>query len=461
MLIGRSDVIWNYAATFLKIAATVLLFPLVLRMMPAETVGVWTIFMTVTSFIGLFDFGFNPSFTRNVSYVFSGVKKLRTYGYNTTLANSGNSIDFGLLKGLIHSMRWFYSRMAFFLFLFLISFGTYYIHTVLQHYTGNHTEAYIAWGLLCAINTYNLYTLYYESLLQGKGLVKRSKQIVIIGQIVYLFFAAVLILIGQGLIAIVAAQASSVVIIRILSYKSFFTEELKQALCIATPCSNQDILKVIYPNAVKVGLTGLGSFAVSRSAIVVGSLYLSLEQIASYGISMQLISIISALAAIYTATYSPQIAQYRVQNNTSAIKDIYLKGQIILITTFIVGGLGLLWLGEWALSIIGSKTILMSQTLIILGLLINFLENNHGIAAGIILMSKNEVPFFRAALWSGGATLVLLLLFLNFTTFCLLGMLLAPGIAQACYQNWKWPFVVQDELNISIRDYLMLFKSTV
>jgi len=451
MLIGRSDVIWNYAATFLRIAASVLLLPLILRMMPAETVGIWTIFMTVTSFIGLLDFGFNPSFTRNITYVFSGVRELKTTGF-VQLAEGNNTVDFNLLKGVIDSMRWFYSRVSILLFLLLISFGTYYIHVILLHYPYNHKDIYIAWYLLCIISTYNIYTLYFESLMQGRGLIKRSKQIVIIGQMVYLIFAAVLILLGRGIISIVAAQASSVIIVRVLSYRSFFTAEVRQKLITAISFDKNDILKAIYPNAVKVGLTALGGFAVSRSAIIIGSLYLPLNQIASYGITMQLIGIISSLAAIYTSTYSPKIVHCRVSNDLPTIKHIYIKGQLVLLGTFIGGGFILYGLGEWALLLIGSKTSLMSHSLIAFTLLITFLENNHAVA-GTILLTGNEVPFFGASLVAGLVTIVLLLLFLNYTDLSLLGMLLAPGIAHL-YNNWKWPHEVRKQLGgISITDY--------
>lgn len=446
MQIGRADVMWNYAATFLKIAAAVLLLPLIVRMMPAETVGVWTLFMTITSFVSLFDFGFNPSFTRNVTYVFSGVRELKATGY-APLSEDNITVDFGLLKGMILTMRWFYMRVSVLVFSLLITFGTWYLHTVLRHYAGGHAEVYSAWCLLCAISTFNLYTQYYDSLLQGKGLVKRSKQIVIGGQTVYLVIAIVLMLSGQRLVAIVAAQASSVVIVRLLSYRSFFTASMKKALNEATPCPKGIVLQAIYPNAFKVGLTVLGGFAVSRSAIVLGSLYLPLEQIASYGITMQFIGIISALATIYTTTFTPVISQSRLQNNLTAIRNIYLKGKVLLICTFISGGTVLICLGDWTLSIIGSHTFLMQNQLTLIALLITFLENNHGVA-GAILLTGNEVPFFKASLIAGAVTIVLLLIFLSFTKLNLLGLLLAPGLAHL-YNNWKWPYEVRKQLKIS------------
>ena len=83
MQITRVDVIWNYAATFLKIAASALLLPFILRMMPSEMVGIWIVFMAITAFASLLDFGFNPSFARNITYIFSGVKVLKINGFES------------------------------------------------------------------------------------------------------------------------------------------------------------------------------------------------------------------------------------------------------------------------------------------------------------------------------------------------------------------------------------------
>lgn len=454
--IGRKDIYWNYAATFLKIASSALLLPFILRMMTSEMVGIWSVFMTITAFTGLLDFGFNPSFTRNVTYIFSGVRTLKVKSFESVLAGE-QMVDYGLLKGVITAMRWLYLRLAIVLFLLLSTLGTYYIYSLLQNYKGDHRGVYIAWVLLCVITTYNLFTLYYDSLLQGKGLVKKSKQIVIIGQTVYLLIASLLIMAGYGLVAIISAQASSVIIVRWLSYHAFFTRDIKLKLQNAISRSKTEVLKAIYPNAVKIGLTSLGGFMVQRSAIVIGSLYLPLKEIASYGITMQLIYVIAGLAGIYTATYQPKIAQLRVEQNDFVIKELYLKGEIVLMLTYIMGGMALLILGEWAIKFIGSQTQLMPKLLLFISIIVSFLESNHSIA-GTILLSKNEVPFFKASLFSGGATVLLMLLFFQFLNFKLLAMIVAPGIVQGVYQNWKWPLEVINELEINKGDVSKAIK---
>jgi len=446
MNIGQKDVIWNYAATILQTGVGVILLPFILNTFPQETVAIWTIFSTIIALTVLLDFGFSPSFARNVSYVISGVTELKSIGYQIVTSETGK-IDYGLLKGLINSMRWFYSRLAIILFLLLATVGTYYIYTILQTYSGDHKEVYIAWIILCSINTYSLYTLYYDSLLSGKGLIKEAKQIQVLGQGLYLVVAAAMILLHFNLIAIVSAQALSIILRRILSYNTIYTEDFKKELNNSVAKARKDFIKPILPNAVKLGITSIGLFMVTRLAILIGALYLTLDDIASYGITIQTVGIIGSTAGVYLYTYLPQIAQYRINNKISIIRKIYLRGCGMMLLTFIVGGFALLFFGNWALDLIHSKTPLLSQSFIAVALLIYLLETNHGFA-GNILVTKNEVPFFKASLFAGFVTLLLLLVFFNFTYLGVWSMILAQGIAQGIYQNWKWPMVVAKELNI-------------
>jgi len=458
MHIGRSDVIWSYLAIFMKIGASLLLLPFILKMMPPETVGVWTIFITITSFINLLDFGFNPSFTRNVTYVFSGVRRLKANGI--VESKSSDVIDYYLLKGLINTMRWFYTRVSIVVLLLLLTIGSYYIHYLLQSYSGQKFEVYVAWFLLCIINATNLYTQYYDSLLQGKGLIKVSKQIIVFGQLVYLSLAILLVMLDQGLIAVVLAQASAVFVVRMLSYRSFFTSELYNKMEKNQSYNIKDILQAIYPNALKIGLTSLGGFAITRSSIIIGSLYLTLNEIASYGITMQIVGVISALSTTYTTTFTPKISQYRIQNDVFGIKDIYLKGQIVLFITFILCGLLLLSTGSSILSIIGSKTSFLPNNLLTITLIFTLLENNLVIAGGI-LVTTNNVPFFKSSLYAGVGTILLLFVFLHFFKCGVISLILAPGIVLCMYQNWRWPYEVHKDLSITLRDYAKICRRSI
>jgi hypothetical protein len=123
---------------------------------------------------------------------------------------------------------------------------------------------------------------------------------------------------------------------------------------------------------------------------------------------------------------------------------------MVLFLTYAAGSVTLLFAGEWVLNLIGSKTHLMLNSFVLLALIISFLESNHGVA-GNILLTKNEVPFFKASLIAGAITILLILFFFFYAKMGLLAMILAPGIAQL-YNNWKWPYELMMQLRLSKKD---------
>ena len=106
----------------MRVASGLIVLPLVLRMLPQDDIGLWYVFVSVGSIATLLDFGFSNSFSRNITYIFSGVKELLAEGH--VVVDKNQAVDYGLLKSVIKLMRLFYAAVALlFLFLFvLISF---------------------------------------------------------------------------------------------------------------------------------------------------------------------------------------------------------------------------------------------------------------------------------------------------------------------------------------------------
>ncbi len=442
--IGKRDLIWATLATLFRIGSGVLLFPLVLNMLPSETVGVWTIFTSVTMIIGIMDFGFSPSFARNIAYIFSGVRSLKRAGHECVDATDAQ-IDYNLLKRTIRAMQYFYSRMALILFAFLSIVGTFYIYTLMQNYAGDVREIYFAWAIVCVVNSYNLYTLYYDALLNGRGLIKRKNQIVLIGNVAYLSLAVLLLLCGFGLIAIVSAQLVSVLIIRTLSYKSFYSNEITSNLAAVEEVDYKDILRAIMPNALKLGLASLGGFLTFRLSTFVGPLFISLSDMASFGITLQLLAVVSSLALLYTNVYLPKVFQWRVERNVALIRKTFYISTLLVFVIFLCGGIAIDLLGNWALILLGSQTQLLSGALFVFLVIHYYLETNM-VNSTEYLLAKNEVPFYKRYLVSGCITVFLLFLLVGYFDWGLWGVIAAPMISQSVLQYWKWTCEVYKEL---------------
>ncbi|MDR2853962.1 MAG: hypothetical protein LBV31_01510, partial [Prevotellaceae bacterium] len=452
MQIGRKDIAWNFAGTFMRIASGLIVLPLVLRKFPTEEYGLWVIFITIGTVATLLDFGFNNAFGRNITYIFSGVKKLVAKGY-IAVPEDDNSIDYNLLKSTITAIKKYYAIIAGVFLALFFTVGTFYFASiVLTKYSGNHTSAWLSWLLYGISIAYQLYTYYYSALLTGRGLIKRNQQTIIIGQTVRIASISVMIFLNFGLIALVAGQILGDFTTRTLAYYAFYNKKLKANLTNAIATGKTEIMKIMMPNAAKIGLTSLGGFMVTRASVLIAPNYLTLSDIGEYGLTKQMIDLIAGIGSIWFATFYPKITFHRVHDQTDHLKRMYIKGKLNLIATFLICGAGLILVGPYVLQFIKSPTHLLPSALIAVLLVVSFLESNHAMS-GQILLTKNEVPFAKASILSGTATVILLFLGLNFTNLGVWAMILAPGIAQASYQNWKWSSVVIKDLKIRFIDY--------
>ena len=59
--ITKKDVLWGYIAQFFNIGAGILLLPVILKLLPADILGVWYIFLTISSLVQMIDCGFQPT----------------------------------------------------------------------------------------------------------------------------------------------------------------------------------------------------------------------------------------------------------------------------------------------------------------------------------------------------------------------------------------------------------------
>lgn len=463
MEIGKKDVIWNLVATTMRVASGVIVLPLVLHLLSKDEVGLWNIFLVIGSLAALLDFGFSNSFSRNITYIFSGVKELRAKGYTST-NNDDKSVDYNLLKSVISAMRRYYGILALvFLFLFIIISPFYLSYVLLPKYPGNKTEIWIAWFTYGVLVAYQLYTYYYSSLLVGRGLIKRNLQITIVGQASRILSSIVFLLLGFGIISLVIGQLVSDIVNRILCYVAFYDKDIKTKLKLSISIPVAEIMKVMTPNAIKIGVTTIGWFLFNKLIVLIAPLYLTLSQIGSYGTTKQIIELIVSFGGLWFSTYYPKITHHRVNDNLFHLKRMYIKSKIIQITIFIICGAGFIFIGPLLLTLIHSKTQLLPSLMILIFLIFAFLDSNQSISSSLLL-SGNEVPFMKSALFTGVLTVIILMIMLNFTSAGVWSMILAPGVSQLIYQDWKWPKTVRNNLQITTKDYLSelirLIKST-
>ncbi|WP_319502712.1 O-unit flippase-like protein [uncultured Draconibacterium sp.] len=450
----KQDIRWGYFASFFNIGAGMIVLPLVLSMLSAEEIGMNYLMLTVGTLVALFDFGFAPQLGRNLNYVFSGAQNLTKEGVE--IIEKGDNINYQLLATTIHTARYVYMRLALIVLITMLTFGTLYIYQVTNGFK-NVEYSFIIW-ILYSISTFtNIYFTYYSSLLLGKGLIKESKKAKVFGRLTYVFLAAVLLILGFGLLAVVIANMLAPFVKRYLSYKYFFTSEFKSKLEAYNVTKKQkiELFNIIWYNTKKLGLVFIAAYVVTRFGLFIAGLFLSLSEIASYGLMMQLVQIITGLSGTLFTIYQPRFSSLRVQGDNHSLMKEFAFSMNIRYIIYLVGIVSLIIIGPWALQLIGSNAELPSSIILVIYSLVILLEANHGSFASIIV-TKNDVPFVKPSLITGAFIILGCYLSLQYTTLGILGLILVQGLAQLAYSNWKWPDVVCKEFKVDFLSFLKL-----
>jgi O-antigen/teichoic acid export membrane protein len=423
-------------------------------MLTANEIGMNYLIISVGSLVSLFDFGFSPQFGRNISYVFGGAQKLQKEGFDES--SKVNDVNYQLLGVMIKTAQYVFACLAIVVLVIMVSFGTFYIYLVTNVFSNVENSALI-WVLFSISVFFNILYSYYTSLLIGKGLIKESNQAIVSSKIVQIALIIFLLFAGYGLLGVVLANLISPFVGRYLSFNFFFTSDLNSEISKFT-IKNSDLMeqfKIVWFNSKKLGLVFLGAHAINKLGIFLAGLYLSLSEIASYGLMLQLFGLVTTFSGVFFSTYQPRFAYLRVsKDKKTLIKEFALSMNLFYIL-FLLGVFGLIFFGPLLLHIIGSRVILPSKVILIVFSIVLLLESNHSNFATFIV-TNNKVPFVSSSVISGAFITLGSFIILKYTIFGVLGLVCVQGVVQLCYNNWKWPLVVLNDLGINFKSFLTI-----
>lgn len=436
--ITKKDILWSYIAKFFQISSGLITLPFVLHLLSKEEVGLNYLMATVSSMVALIDFGFSPQFGRNFAFVNSGAQQLLKEGLSKSRSQE---INYRLLKTTIKTAQYVYRRLSIVALILMLTVGSYYIYNVTKGFS-IVDNSFIIWILFSISVYFNIYFSYYTGLLTGSGLIAENNQAAILSRFAYIVFALSFLYMGVGLFAIAIANLVAPFFSRFYAYYHYYTPELRSKLN-AWNISHQEVKNTfvtIWYNAKKQGLNFISTYIVTKFGMFLAGLYLTLAEIGSFGLLMQLTSILTGISVSFYIAIEPQLISNNLNSQLDKLQKNFSMSMVVYYSIMIVGGLTIVFLAPWFLGIIRSNTQLPSGALSAVYILILGLEYNHCIFGGLIA-TKNTFPMIKAYLISSLGVLVLTFVFLQFTNLGLWGLVLAEGLVQIIFNNWYWPII--------------------
>lgn len=444
--ITKKDIIWSYIAIFFQVGSGIIVLPFVLRMLSADEVGYNYVMLTVLQILFLFDNGFSPMFGKNLTYVFCGAKQLQKEGVSEC---KSEDIDYHLLATVISVGKMVYFRMSWIILVIMLTGGTWYVYYVTQQFTLVKNALWI-WLIFCASAYFNVYYGYLGAFMNGRGYVMEAKKATIFSRLTYIGISVALLYCNLGLISLAIANFVAPFVTRIMCLSKFYDPELKGNL------KNEKISKserketflIIWHNAKKMCITAVGAYCVNRVSLFLAGIFLPLVTVGSYGLMLQLGGIINSLSVNYFNTEQPKMASFKVRGEEDKLRNEFSIGLITFFVLIISGFALMIVLGPWLLRVIKSQTLLPSLSVMIIYAVVTVLEANHSLCAALLVVG-NRVPPIACSLIPGFAILILSWIVLDFFHWGLLALVIIPGICQAAYNNWKWPYEALKELKMN------------
>lgn len=446
--INKKDVVWGYITMAFNYGTGLFTLPFILNMLSAEEVGMNYLMLTISNLVILADFGFSQQFGRNLTYILSGAQSLQKEGISGVKLGT---INYQLVATLIKTAKFVYLRMSLLVLAGMLTLGTIYIYHVTQGFTNIPNSLFI-WLLFSVSTFFNFYYKYYTTLLTGSALMMEYNKSCIYSKIVYIAICVGMLFLGCGLMSVVVANFISPFVQRYYSYISFYTDEIKDGLRgqVVTAEDIREMTSTLWFNAKKLGIIFVGQYGISQSGIFFSGLFLSLEEVAAYGLMMQLINnILCSISKSLFNSISPLFSKDTINHDISQLIRHFSLGNFIFWCIFIVGSLMVIFVAPPVLELIHSNSHLPSTLVMLVFSIDALLDYNHANFT-YILTAQNRFPFVKADLITGMAVVLINLATLYFTDWGLLGLVLGRLCVMLAYNDWKWPSVICRELNVPI-----------
>jgi hypothetical protein len=448
--VRNSAVLWSWIFNILRLASALILLPLVLRKLATPDLGMYFVLFSLAAIVPLVDFGFGPTIGRFVTYAMGGAESIQPHG----VARSGNSStpNFQLLGELLSTTQALYRILTLILLVVLGAWGTYVVELRI-HETSSPFITRFAWAATLITACLEIYANWWAIYLRSMNEVRESIQIGALGWALRLVTAAVLLLLGAGLLSVPIGNFSGIVLQRSLTRR-----RVLQLLAGNLQTGKADVRKnlaILWPNTWRLGLQFLSGYLTVNANTAICLHVLGLASNAQYGLSVQILAFISGMSSVWINVKWPLIGQYRARHDALGVQRILRTRVWLQNVTFLAAVAGALFCGPFLLERFGSGKQMLPWPWLPLFMLNAFFEM-HFTLWGTLLITENRLPYLWPTVATNLLSLSLTLSLIHFTSLGLGALVLGPLIAGLLFNYWYWPPFAARSLGTTLFKLLFL-----
>lgn len=385
--VGKKEALYGYIDIIVAQLANIIVLPIILNRVNTEEYALWNVFVSIQAFVILFESGFAVLIARFTTYAISGAETIPKIGRPTIIEGF---VNYNLLYAILVVAKEIYIKISILAstILLLATGYIYYIARGLPDILG----IIVAWAVFSIGIALSLYFTYYTSFLKGAGRIKEMRIISISSNIIQALLKIVLIVAGFGLLGISLAVTAVIVYRRLLIRKHvfmIFKNQSEKCFEIRNETKLQ-LLEALRINAKQLGAVVVAQYIENQGTTLICSVFLPLGIIGKYGLTLQILSVISSVASIPTSTFQPVLNQAVVQTDNRWAQYIYSVLTVIISTSYWIGIVLAFFFVPKLLFIIKSKTSLLGGYIFLLMAFYQFEIIMHQRATKLISYSNDQ-----------------------------------------------------------------------
>lgn len=422
----------------MSMASGFVLLPLLMHFLSSDELGLWYVYIAVANLAMLFEFGFNPTFARNIVFVVSGARKLSAEGRDA--ASVGEGVDWHLLNVLIRASKIAYAFIAIVTLVGLATVGSLYMAYITEGLEG--ASVWPSWVLFCVAIFLNLYFLYSITVLRGYGDVAGENRAKTFAKLAQLAVSAVLLACGAGLIGAAIGYVVNSVLMRAFAFVRLRKHREIQEERASDPKKVsfneiRGVLGTVGHLAWRDGVVQLACYSSTQGMSIIASLYLGLAETGTYSILLQLVTAIYNFACAYPKSFFPSMQAAFASGARERQVKIVSSGAVAYWALFLFGSCGVFFVILPVLPLFKPDVQIDYLLFWTLAGYMALLQHHSVFCCYII--SMNEIPYMGGYLVAAVVGLVLAYVFCGIFGWGAWGIIASQALSQIIYNNWKWP----------------------
>jgi hypothetical protein len=440
----NSPAAWSWILNLLRLGTGLLLLPLLLINLSVDELGIHYVFNNLLLLLPAFDSTLSFNLVRFASYTWGGARELLPLGLQSVPGDG--QPNRALLWDLVRASKRLYRCLAVTVILLGLICGWF----ILRDQLSTLNSPGVVWAALVltamAMGS-ELYWGRWNCFLKGQNEMLLSLRLQCLGYGLRVILATVLLVSGAGLLSIPVAALMSGTVQRLLA-RAACLRRLGEEKSQSVGYNTREIVKLMLPSAWRIAMQLSSQFLLVNSLSFLCVRFFGLETQASYGLSLQLLGIVTALSSVWFSTQVPKLNSLRLQNKSSEMLLILRPCLLRQALTFVLLAIPAITLGSAFVAWLDPDKSLLPVGLLLLLALHAFMEMQFNLWT-ITAATENLIPSaWPATITNCCATLLAGALIFS-TNTGVAGLVIAPMVTGIFFNYWYWPWKIPRTLGTS------------